>query len=113
MNLDEEIDGYIVCFASLGLWDGRVNGAKEIGRNVHNILTSMNCDYLHFYCDRYNVRCDGIHHDGRNYCLFRVVDTLEKAQKLVIDIAYHNMTEEQFRKKTKSLRPYIAKVYGW
>ena len=39
-NLNVEVDGYIVAFASLGLWNGRFNGAKLVGTNVRDILYS-------------------------------------------------------------------------
>ena len=111
-NLDVEVDGYIVAFANLGLWNGRVNGAKLVGYNVKDILYS-NDDYVTWFCDHYNVRCDTIHHDGRNHILYRVASSKEQAERLVNKIAYEDMSEEEFRKATKSLRPYVAKVYGW
>ena len=111
-NLDVEVDGYIVAFANLGLWNGRVNGAKLVGYNVKDILYS-NDDYVTWFCDPYNVRCDTIHHDGRNHILYRVASSKEQAERLVNKIAYEDMSEEEFRKATKSLRPYVAKVYGW
>ena len=112
-NLDEEVDGVIVAFANLGLWDGRHNGAKVVGTNVRDILYDRNCDYACWYCDRYNVRFDGTHHDGRNHYLYRVAKNSETANKLVEKIAYGDMTEQEFMRVTKSLRPYVAEVYGW
>ena len=111
-NLDIEVDGYIVAFVDLGLWNGRHNGGGIVGTNVKDILHSE-CDYLDWYCDRYNVRCKATHHDGTNHYLYRVAKSHEQAEHLINKIAYHGMTEEQFRKATRSLRPYVAKVYGW
>jgi len=113
-NLDKEVNGYIVAFANLGFWNGRRNGAKLIGDNVKDILdSSYGCDYNTFYCDPYNARFDGSHHDGSHYVLFRVAKDKETAERLVDKIAYHGMTEKAFRKATRSLRPYIANVFGW
>ena len=112
INLHKDVDGYIVAFASLGLWNGRADGAKLVGTIVSDILYS-DCDYVTWYCDPYNVRCSAAHHDGRNYILYRVADSKEQAERLVNKIAYEEMTEEQFRRATKSLRPYVAKVYGF
>jgi hypothetical protein len=112
INLHKDVDGYIVAFAELGLWNGNTNGAKIVGTIVSDILYS-DCDYVTWYCDPYNVRCSAAHHDGRNYILYRVADSKEQAERLVNKIAYEGMTEEQFRRATKSLRPYVAKVYGW
>ena len=111
-NLDVEVNGVIVAFGVLGLWDGNHNAACTFGNKVKNILKSE-CDYLDWYCDRYNVRCRASHHDGTNYYLYRVAKDREQAKRLVDAIAYEGMTEEEFRKATRSLRPYVAKVYGW
>ena len=113
-NLNIEVDGVIVIFAVLGLWDGKHNGAKIVrgGNNIKNILCDNN-DYQTWYCDRYNVRCESTHHDGTNQYLYRLAKNMETAKKLVNQIAYEGMTEEEFRKKTKSIRPQVAKVYGW
>lgn len=111
-NLNVPVDGVIVCFADLGLWDGHHNGAKTFGSNVKNILYSSD-DYLDWYCDRYNVRCTGIHHDGTNTYLYRVAKDSTQADDLVNSIVYGDMTVEQFMKATKSLRSYVANVYGW
>lgn len=111
-NLDVEVNGVIVAFGVLGLWDGNHNAACTFGNKVKNILKSE-CDYLDWYCDRYNVRCRASHHDSTNYYLYRVAKDREQAKRLVDAIAYEGMTEEEFRKATRSLRPYVAKVYGW
>lgn len=111
-NLNVEVDGYIVAFARLGLWYGNVNGAKLVGTNVSQILSTSD-DYATWFCDPYNVKCETIHHDGRNSILYRVADSKEKAERLVNKIANGDMSEEQFRRATSSLRPYVAQVYGW
>jgi hypothetical protein len=112
VNLKKEVDGYIIAFANLGLWNGRVNGAKLIGTSVADILSSE-CDYCTWYCDPFNVKFEGVHHDGTNRALYRVARSKHHAEHLANLIAYHGMTEESFRRATKSLRPYVAKVYGW
>lgn len=111
-NLNKEVDGVIVAFVNLGTWQGRVFGGGIIGTNVKDILKS-DCDYVTWYCDPWNVRCDAVHHDGTNHYLYRVAKDRDTALRLIDKVAYGGMTEEQFRKATKSLRPYVAKVYGW
>jgi len=115
-NLDKPLDGeqVIVAFADMGLWWGRPKGASVVGDNVHDIFeTGANYDWVRFYADRYNVRAELGHHDGTHYVLFRVAKSREQAERLVESIAYGSMTEKQFRKATRSLRPLVAKVYGW
>lgn len=111
-NLDVNVDGCIVALAELGLWNGKCNGGKVIGNNVSKILNS-DCDYVDWYCDKYNVRCTAIHHDGTNHIVYRVAKDEDEAERLVNAVAYEGMTKEEFMKKTKSLRPYIAKEYGF
>ena len=111
-NLDVDVDGYIVAFANLGLWNGRRQGAKIVGDNVKDIFSTFN-DYDTFYCDPFNVKQESIHHDGTNYILYRVARDKAQAERLVNAIAYKDMSEESFRRATKSLRPYVAKVFGW
>ena len=112
INLNVEVNGYIVAYANLGLWDGIKIGAKLIGTNVSQILQTNN-EYATWFCDPYNVKAETTHHDGKNYILYRVAETKEKAELLVNKIVYGGMTEENFRRATKSLKPYVAKVYGW
>lgn len=113
-NLNIETEGVIVAFADLGFWYGRRNGAKIIGTNVRDILNSFyGCDDCDWYCDQYNAHCTASHHDGTHYITFRLAKDMEQAERLVEKIAYEGMTEKQFRKATKSIRPFIAKVYGW
>ena len=111
-NLNKEVDGVIVVFANLGLWTGRHNGSGIVGTNVRDILSSE-CDYVTWYCDPWNVRCDAIHHDGTNHYLYRVAKDRETALRLMDKVAYHGMTEAEFRRATKPLRKYVADVYGW
>lgn len=111
-NLNEKVDGVIVAFAKLGLWDGTHEGGAVVGRNVKDILRS-DCDYVTWFCDRYNVRCDAVHHDGTNHYLYRVAKDEETAKRLAYKFVYEGMTEKQAMKATKSLRPYVAKIYGW
>ena len=111
-NLDIEVDGIIVAFVNLGLWDGRHLGGGIVGTNVKNILHSE-CDYVDWYCDKYNVLCDASHHDGTNHYIYRVAKNKEQAENLIHKIAYEGMTKEEFFKATKSLRKYVANTYGW
>ena len=111
-NLNKDVDGVIVCLASVGTWMGARDGYKEIGNNVRDILYS-NCGYCKWYCDRWNVRSVQAHHDGRNYLLYRVAESKEKAEWIEEMFLRGKMDEKKFMRHTKSLRPYVAKVYGF
>ena len=113
MNLDVPTDGRILVIADLGLWYGRRQGYKILNGNVKNIL-SNDADYVEWYSDGYNINATAAHHDGTNFYEYRVIREDRNIQNL-LDAIYHG--EEITRKKlnyyTKSLEPYVAKVYGW
>ena len=112
MNLDVKIDGVIVGFAILGLWDGKHQGCKIFDNNIKDILKSRD-DFVKWYCDRYNVRGKGTHHDGTNLYLYRIAKNEKAARKLERLIIDEKINEETFMRRTKSLRPFVAKIYGW
>lgn len=115
-NLNIETGGYIIAYCDLGFWDGRQNGLMKIGTNVRDIFNSnYSCDYHDFYVDPYNVRYIGHHHDGSHRLLFRMVADEDAAQRMIDNFVAngYELDEADFRKKTKSIRKFVAKVYGW
>lgn len=111
-NLDKEVDGVIVAFADLGLWDGRRQGTNIFGSNIANILRST-CDMAEWYGDRYNVRGRMAHHDGTNYMLYRIAKDQAEAERIAEKVYNREVDESKFRRMTRSLYPYVAEVYGW
>lgn len=114
MNLDKEC-GDILCIAELGLWDGKHSGYKILrGGNVRHIFRVTCGDDVEFYCDRYNVKCTDTHHDGTNHYTFREIREGVNIDKLCQKIYDgEEISAQLLNKYTKSLRPYVAKVYGW
>ena len=114
-NLNRLVAGVIVCFADLGLWNGRRRGVAMVGCNIKQILSFGIKDALdrEYYCDRYNCRADIHHHDGTNHYLFRYTSR-DNAKKLIKDFQNGRfLNEKTFMRRTKSIRPYISEVYGW
>lgn len=111
-NLDKEVDGVIVVFGDLGLWRGRRQGFQILGSNVADILKSE-CDDAEWYGDGYNIRGRMAHHDGTNHTLYRVAKDREDAGRIAEKIYNCEIDEEGFRRRTRSLYPYVASVYGW
>ena len=113
MNLDVPTDGHILAIADLGLWNGRKQGYKILDESANSIF-SISEDYNEYYSDGYNIRANCIHHDGTNHILYRVIREDRNIQNL-LDAIYNG--EEITRKKlnyyTKSLYPYVRRVYGW
>ena len=113
MNLNVPTDGRILVVADLGLWYGRRQGYRILDGNVKNIL-SADVDYVEWYSDGYNIKATAAHHDGTNYYEYRVIREDRNIQNL-LDAIYNG--EEITRKKlnyyTRSLEPYVRRVYGW
>lgn len=112
MNLDQEIDGYIIAFAVVGTWRGQRIGFRKVGTNIKDILQTS-AEMYSFFCDRWNVRATEGHHDGNNYITFRVAKDAYTADRICNRIYNNDMDIDQFKRATKSLRPYVAKIYGW
>ena len=104
----------IICFADLGLWDGRHKGSKCIGTNVKDILYT-DCENATWYSDGLDIRCDACHHDGTNYYLYREIvgdtpkEIEENKEKLFEDGTF---TEDKIGKYTRSILPYMVNLYG-
>lgn len=117
-NLNIGLDKVVVCLIDLGLWNGRYRAAMVCkGQNVNSIFdfmaVSKSGDYFTFYCDRYNVRSRVSHHDGTNYALFRLCESIEQAERITNQWVHEKVSESKIRKRTRSLKPYVAKVYGF
>ena len=115
INLNIGLHEDIIIIADIGTWRGRFDGYKEVGNNIADCLYSE-CDYVTWYCDRYNFKATCIHHDGTNYLLYRVwKEDVSETQKENFKnaILERKLTPQMISRYTKSLRPYIAEVYGW
>lgn len=112
-NLDLRLPGKVLAIADLGFWDGRRPGYKVMGSNLNEVLHGFDCDDIHVYCDGYNVRSDACHHDGVHHITFRLVPDGIDAEKLIEAIYWGKHTPAMVRRYTRSLRPYVAEIYGW
>lgn len=114
MNLNKKLSGRVIAIADLGLWNGRVAGYKVLGNNLNEVVQfGMSCDDREVYCDAYNVRATGHHHDGTHYVLFRELREDRDVDKFLEKI-YDNeeIGTNTLNYYTKSLRPYVAEIYG-
>lgn len=119
MNLDIEVSRPIIAIADLGLWNGRFSGYKELNsRNIKDCLNGFDsCEYHEWYVDdQGDLRCVAVHHDGRNYILYRTYrDDVSDAQiEEFLDKIYEgSATEEDVDAITCKIGDKIAAVYGW
>lgn len=112
MNLDKRIDGVVMAFADLGFWNGRRLGYKILGHNINGIF-NVSEDDNEWYGDGFNIRGNLTHHDGTHHVLYRVAKDIDEAEHIGELIFNREIDEVGFRKKTRSLYPYVAEIYGW
>ena len=113
-NLNKYLDGRILIIADLGLWNGRKQGYKIIDGNISNILYDNDADFIEWYADQYNIRAAAHHHDGTNYYLYREIREDRNIQILLDDIYNgREISRSKLNYYTRSIRPYIAEIYGW
>lgn len=118
-NLNKEVKGFIIAMAfrssaRYGVWGGNgQKGYRLCGTNVSDILNTSS-NWAEWYGDTYNIRGEFADHDGEDSVIYRVAESEYDAERIATKIYNGEIeTEEQFRKVTKSLYPYVAKIYGW
>lgn len=80
-NLNKDVNGVIIAFGDLGLWNGRKQGYQILGDNIAGILQSTQYD-AEWYGDGYDIRGRMSHHDGTNYVLYRVAENRDDAEHI-------------------------------
>ncbi len=113
MNLDIKLPDKILVIACLGLWNGRRSGYKIMGNNLNEILTASIGDLYEVYFDGYNIKAKDTHHDGTNYYEFRLIRNDRNIDILLEKIYNDDFSRQDINNYTRSLAPYIRKVYGW
>lgn len=117
VNLNIDLEGKIIIFADLGLWDGNKFAYKETNAtNIKDILYSEFGGDIEFFCDSYNLRAKEVHHDGTNSYTYRVVreGKEESIDNLFAKIrAGKKVTKADINRYTRSLVKEVNNAYGW
>ncbi len=108
-----DIPNVIICLANIGRWNGRFDGYKIMSYDLSDCLqiTAEGHDSFELYVDSYNLLGVGYHHDGTNSYEFRMLRDNFSVERFEDTFFYRGA--KYARKMTKSLRPFIAKEYGW
>ena len=109
-NLNWQIGGTIVAIASVGTWRGRRTGYKIVGDKLSDIF-NISEDCNEYYCDQDDCQAVCAHHDGTNYITYRV---FRGSEDEIDELLYNSDDfEADVRKRSHSLMPYIADIFGW
>ena len=105
----------LIAIASLGLWNGRKSGYKEIDSLADCLSTSD--DYLELYVDSNgNLRRRTSHHDGNNYILYRYwKEGLSERQKenFLLKVYNGNYTQKDITRYTCKAGLELSDAFGW
>lgn len=116
-NLNIQLSRSILVIGDIGRWNGRFSGYKEIkSGNIADCL-STETDLATWFVDSLgDLRCEAIHHDGRNYYTYRVYKddvSEERIENLKNKIYEGTATRADITRITRRLGDEIAKIYGW
>lgn len=109
-NMDKELGKPIVIIGNLGLWNGRRNGWKLTNKtNLNDIFTDTCGDYVTWYVEDGEIKCEDIHHDGTNYYTYRVV------KDGISDWEFEEMMYDgkDIDELTDKLGKFACDIYGW
>jgi len=109
-RLNKNLDGCVVAFGDLGLWDGHHNGGRVLGENLSSVLKSTCGDYVTFTVEGRDIRCEDKHHDGTNVYTYRLARSYDVARNLVNKIAYGGMSLTAFKRATKPLGDIVREA---
>lgn len=116
-NLGKDIDGCIIALAHrsshYGVWGGNGReGTKVVGYNIAGILETT-ADGADWWAEDYNIEGRLSDHDGSWYVTYRVCKDYSEAERLQELACMGKLDNADIMARTKSLYPYIAKIYGW
>ena len=109
-RLNKNLNGCVVAFGDLGLWDGHHNGGKVFGENLSRVLSSTCGDYVTFVVEGRDLRCEDNHHDGTNVYTYRLARSYDAARNLVNKIAYGGMSLTAFKRATRPLGDIVREA---
>ena len=109
-NLNKELGQSIVMIARLGLWNGKRSAYKIMkGTNLNNIFDDTCGDYVTWYVEDGDIKCDDTHHDGTNHYTYRTI------KEGIGEWEFEEMIAEgkDIFELTDKLGHYVNEIYGW
>lgn len=110
-----DLPGNIVCIGDCGYWRGRREGVRLLGDTLDTILfSSRDIDERKIEFDGVDVTGYGIHHDGTDHYIFRVLNQTPKGDEIRERLDCGDFVDRKtIMQNSKSLRPYAKKAFDW
>ena len=109
-NLNKELGKDLVMFGTLGLWNGTRTGWKHVnGSNLNDIFQGTCGDYVTWYVEDGDIKCEDIHHDGTNRYTYRAIRSDLSPWEFDELMAEGKPIDEL----TEKLGRYVSEIYGW
>ena len=110
--LNMELNQPVVIVAELGLWNGIRKAYKFMrGTNLNDIFKTSVGDYVTWYVEDEELKCDDTHHDGTNHYTYRLLKpeySMFDFQEYATEISGNAATE----KFTEPLGHFVTEIYG-
>ena len=129
INFDDEVanlsygenDGCILAMLKRSSHYGAICGNGREGLKIcgHSLAAIMNihagsdAENMDVYAQDYNIHAKLYDHDGSNHIVFRVCKNDYEAEKIIHRFKIGEIGFDTIMKRTKSLYPLVADVYGW
>lgn len=91
-------------------------GLKICGHSLAAIMhihAGSDAENMDVYAQDYNIHAKLYDHDGSNHIVFRVCKNDYEAEKIIHRFKIGEIGFDTIMKRTKSLYPLVADVYGW
>lgn len=116
-----ENDGCILAMLKRSSHYGAIGGSGREGLKIcgHSLAAIMHIhagsdtEDMDVYAQDYNIHAKLYDHDGYNHIVFRVCKDDYEAEKLIHKFQIGEIKFDTIMKRTKSLYPLVADVYGW
>lgn len=116
-DLNIQLSQPIIIIGDIGSWNGRFSGYKMVDSGNISDCFYSDTDMTEWYVDNYgDLRATAIHHDGRNYYLYRVFkDNVSGTQieNLQNKTCQNRVLRRDITRITKRIGDEIAAVYGF
>ena len=109
-NLYKELGNNIVIIADLGLWNGRRRGWNVTSNcNLCSIFDNTCGEYVTWYVEDGEIKCDDVHHDGTNHYTYRIL------KDGISEWEFEELMAEgkDIEKYTEKIGHYVSEIYGW